>query len=242
MGLRTISSIVPSEPSSWANTPFLTFDIDWAHDQVIADCVDLVERAEAMATWFATHATPLLERLRHNPLFEIGIHPNFVPLLNGSRQAGSNVAEVISQLKAIVPEATSARSHSLVHSTQILHGFTQCGITHDVNCLVPESAGITLSPWALWDGLIRVPYFWEDDVACLFGDTDMAHTENLSVLRHRPGIKVFNFHPIHVFLNTEHLDRYERTRHLHQNPAELIKHRYTGYGTRNRLVELLTNY
>ena len=55
----------------------------------------------------------------------------------------------------------------------------------------------------------------------------------------RGGLKVFDFHPIHVFLNTESLERYERTRALHHNPKELIKHRYEGYGTRNRLIELL---
>jgi hypothetical protein len=37
----------------------------------------------------------------------------------------------------------------------------------------------------------------------------------------------------------ESLNRYERTRPLHQKPKELIKQRYEGYGTRNRLIELL---
>jgi len=55
----------------------------------------------------------------------------------------------------------------------------------------------------------------------------------------RPGLKVFDFHPIHVFLNTELLDRYDRTRHLHQKPGELIKHRFDGEGIRIRLLELL---
>ena len=53
------------------------------------------------------------------------------------------------------------------------------------------------------------------------------------------GFHVFDFHPIHVFLNTESLDRYERTRSIHQNPKELIKHRYQGHGTRSWLMELL---
>ena len=55
----------------------------------------------------------------------------------------------------------------------------------------------------------------------------------------RPGLKCFDFHPIHVFLNTENLNRYERTRPIHQNPKELIKYRYQGYGTRSRSMELL---
>lgn len=51
---------------------------------------------------------------------------------------------------------------------------------------------------------------------------------------------VINFHPIHVFLNTESMDRYESVRHIHQNAQELLKYRYEGYGTRNLLIDLLS--
>jgi hypothetical protein len=237
--LQTVSSIAPWDPTTWANQVFLTFDIDWAHHEIIADSIDLVEQVGVAATWFVTNDTPILDRLRRSPLFELGIHPNFNPLLEGSDRMGSNAVKVIERIRDVVPEATSARSHSLVHGSPILNLFVQSGITHDVNCLVPESAGITLAPWTMWDGLVRIPYFWEDDVACLFDVAGMTQTGNLGELACRPGLKVFDFHPIHVFLNTEHLDRYERTRLLHQNPEELIKHRYKGYGTRNRLLDLL---
>ena len=53
------------------------------------------------------------------------------------------------------------------------------------------------------------------------------------------GLKVFDFHPIHVFLNTEHMDRYEQTRAWHQSPQELRAHRYEGEGTRTRFLEFL---
>lgn len=235
---QTVSSIIPGDPSTWTNSVFLTFDIDWAHNEIIADSISLVEQAGVAATWFVTNDTPILDRLRHNPLFELGIHPNFNLLLEGSDRMGSSPVEVIQRIKEVVPEATSARSHSLVHGTQILNLLVQFGITHDLNCLIPESAGITLSPWRMWDDLVRVPYFWEDDVACLF-DVRMTQPGSLELLARRPGLKVFDFHPIHVFLNTEHLDRYERTRHLHQNPEELIKYRYKGVGARTRLLELL---
>ena len=79
-----------------------------------------------------------------------------------------------------------------------------------------------------------IPYFWEDDVACVDNNVN-----DVSQLVYRKGIKVFDFHPIHVFLNTESLNRYENTRPLHQNPKELIKHRFDGYGTRSRLIQLL---
>lgn len=56
------------------------------------------------------------------------------------------------------------------------------------------------------------------------------------------GIKVFDFHPIHIFLNTEDLDRYEKTREWHNCEVTLLKYRYEGYGTRNFLMELIGGF
>ncbi|MBK6792139.1 MAG: hypothetical protein IPG80_06265 [Anaerolineales bacterium] len=61
---KNISSIVVNEELSWKDKIFLTFDIDWAHDDVLNDTIDLVEEANIAATWFVTHETPLLSRLR----------------------------------------------------------------------------------------------------------------------------------------------------------------------------------
>ncbi len=68
---------------NYTDTIFLTFDIDWACDGVLADTIDMVEQADICATWFVTHDTPLLNRLRKNPKFELGIHPNFNNILMG---------------------------------------------------------------------------------------------------------------------------------------------------------------
>ena len=40
-------------------------------------------------------------------------------------------------------------------------------------------------------------------------------------------------------LNSESIDRYEKTRTLHGTPKELIKYRYDGWGVRNTLIKLL---
>ena len=82
--------------------------------------------------------------------------------------------------------------------------------------------------------MTMVPYFWEDDVACL--EKNVAPVLDLV---NRKGVRVFDFHPMHVFLNSESMDRYEETRHLHRDPKELKKHRYDGYGARSQLLELL---
>lgn len=232
-----ISSILVDDNWSWQDKIFLTFDFDWAHDAVLQDTIDLVEGAGVSASWYATHETPVLERLRSIQNCELGIHPNFNFLLEGDGRNGHNTVEVVERILNIVPEAKSVRSHSMAQSSVLLDVFRKSGLTHDVNLFVPAHSGIRLRPWLDWNGLCRVPYFWEDDIECMQGMQGMQIDMTNLVLR--DGIKVFDFHPIHVFLNTETLQRYEVTRHLHHSPKELIKHRYKGIGTRTRLIELL---
>ena len=233
---KTISAIQVGLQVHWSTSPYLTIDIDWADDAILADTIDLVEAFNVPATWFVTHDTPLLQRLRGTSDFELGIHPNFNFLLGGDGRAGRDAAEVVERLLSIVPEAKSVRSHSTTQSSGLLDLFTRCGLTHECNSFIPVQSDIELKPWLLWSGLTRVPYFWEDDVACLYGSADAGQMSELVKLA---GIKVFDFHPIHVFLNTENIARYEQTRGLHHSPRELLAHRCKGDGTRTRFLELL---
>lgn len=99
-----ISEIDINDPQSFQKI-FLTFDIDWASDEVLEYCLEIVEKAKVKATWFATHKTPLLKRILENPLFELGIHPNFNPLLEGNFCYGKNYKEVLEYYLEIVPNA-----------------------------------------------------------------------------------------------------------------------------------------
>jgi hypothetical protein len=240
MRTDVIRNIDPESLDSYLDKVFLTFDIDWAHDEVLSDTVAIVEKAGVAATWFATHDTPVLEHIRQNQTFELGIHPNFNFLMEGKDTNGINAGDVVDRMMQIVPDAKSVRSHSVTQSSVLMDVFKSAGITHDVNHFIPYHTGIELKPWIMWNGLCRVPYSWEDDVyVSPESEVNNNYLSPSQVALRIKGLKVFDFHPIHVFLNTESLDRYERTRPLHQKPKELIKHRYEGYGTRNRLIELL---
>jgi hypothetical protein len=235
----TISKIDPNQKSTWFDKVFLTFDLDWAHDDILKDTVALISEARVAATWFVTHATPVLDDIKALPGQELGIHPNFNPLLEGPNTLRSNSKGILKNLLEIVPEAQSIRSHSMTQSSQLLNLFQSGGLTHEVNHFIPHHTGITLKPWILWNHLVKVPYFWEDDVHVLYETIDISQKTPVEIALAGDGLKVFDFHPIHIFLNTESLDRYERTRSMHQNPKELIKHRYKGLGTRTHLIALL---
>ena len=58
-----ISSIVPNDLESWQKKIFLTFDLDWAHEEVISDTIDLIDQSGISSTWFVTHKSSEIERL-----------------------------------------------------------------------------------------------------------------------------------------------------------------------------------
>ena len=62
--------------------------------------------------------------------FELGIHPNFNPLLDGK---GGSAEYIIDQMLELVPEAVSVRSYSLVQSSRLHELFHRKGLIFDCN-------------------------------------------------------------------------------------------------------------
>lgn len=230
-----VSSIDPEKPETWRRRIFLTLDVDWASDEVLDHAIDLVESAGAAATWLVTHKTPVLDRMRNNPLFEAGIHPNFNGLLM-PRSAGDkdNARDIVARLMRIVPEAKSVRSHGAAQSAGLHEIFRAAGLTRELNHFIPASAGMELKPFTLWNGLVKVPYFWEDDVALA-----QKWAWNPAELLRARGLKVFNFHPIHIALNTTDMKIYDSTRDIHHDWKRLRRRACRGKGVRSMLESLL---
>jgi hypothetical protein len=44
----------------------ITFDIDWAPDFMIAECMDICARAGVPASFYATHPSPLLAEIEQD--------------------------------------------------------------------------------------------------------------------------------------------------------------------------------
>lgn len=214
---------------------YLTFDVEWANDEILSYCIDLCDQLEVQATFFATHATAVLERLKNRPEYELGIHPNFNPLFAQDESARSP-EEIVMELKRIVPEALSVRSHCVTQSAGILDLFAKYGFTHDVNTWVPHWSNIGLKPWRDKNNLIRVPFFWADDDHSTGQDTVSA-----SDMLDQEGLRVFCFHPIHIYLNTCRYSTYEKSKPYCNDMDRLQKYRHesTVQGTRIFLEELV---
>jgi len=224
-------------PDTWQNKRILSFDMDWASDEVLADSIDLVERSGVKACFFVTHDTILLKRLRENEKIELGLHPNFNPLIL-AQSLDKSADNILEELKEIVPEASVLRSHSMTTSGRWLDLYKQHGIQYVSNYIMFLSRQIF--PFRQINGLIEAPVYYADD-----GHLVLARNEDWreSLLQfdvmNTLGLQIFNFHPIHVFLNAQDINCYRRTRHIHDNYEKLIKYRAQGMGTRSRLLGLL---
>ena len=186
----------------------LTFDVDWAADFMIDAIAGRLIECGVRSTWHVTHASPAIDRLRERPdLFELGIHPNFLP---GSSH-GDTVAEVLATCMSLVPEATTMRSHALVQSSSILtQVLASTPIRCDSSLLLPQARYIEPVGFPHAEGpLVRVPYFWEDDVEMM---RDCPQWTLDADDEPETGLRVYDFHPVHVYLNAADMGPYQALR------------------------------
>ena len=189
------------------NNLALTFDIDWAPDFAIRQAAELLISNKIKCTWFVTHRSDYVEELfRHKDIFEFGIHPNF--LENSSH--GKSEEEVLNHICSIVPGAKSVRTHALHQSSRLLSKMIdEYGIETDCSLLLYLTKDI--EPHHIYfrhdpKGIYRIPYFWEDDIFMYDPGKDWDLT---SPVYRTNGLKIFNFHPVLTFLNSETMHSYE---------------------------------
>ena len=146
-------------------------------------------------------------------------------------------------LAQMVPEARGVRAHGLLMSTALLVEYGRRGLVYESSYLLEGTPGLT--PAVAWNGVVRLPIYWEDDVQMLHGRAFQLDDLGLG----RPGLKIFNFHPVHVALNSPDLHAYHRLRdHLtaagrplvEATPEDFERFRTRGVpGTADLLDELL---
>lgn len=179
-----------------------TVDIDWAPDEVIEDTLRLFDENGVPVTVFATHRTRLLTG-RARKGIEVGLHPNFNPLLEGKDRGGPG--QILENMMDIYPRAVGVRSHSRTVSAPLVQEFVRQGLLYDANQICPYQSN--LAPYN-YCGFIRFTDFFQDDVHAMLKKRFEMETLPLG----GEGLKIFCFHPVHVYLNTERSARYEKSK------------------------------
>jgi hypothetical protein len=204
-----------------------TLDIDWAPDYVIEYVLDLFQQYKIKCTIFATHESSLIKHADKD-LFEIGIHPDF----NFSSANGNKTHEsVLNTLKNIYPEAKGLSSHRMTQNSQLIDLFYKEEFIYDRNQFLPYWKNI--HPYKFWNGFVRITFNWEDDYHWLCNKKF-----NSICLDLNSGLNILNFHPVHVFLNTENMERYNSARNFYQDHSMLVgfQNRSDVKGTKDCLI------
>lgn len=207
----------------------VTLDVDWATDQMLEDVIGLLSQYGVRATFFATHKSPLLESLDRSR-YEIGIHPNF--------KGVNDYGRVIRELVAMYPEAVGVRSHGLFESSEILALFVENGLKYDVNTFIPLREN--LYPFLRLNRLVRIPFYWGDDAYFASPASFGVPPFGFSGLRvDKPGLKVYNFHPVHIYMNTCSASHYRDYKQHYHSMKLLEPYRNLGKGVRTLFIGLL---
>lgn len=211
-----------------------TSDIDWAPEEVIADTLDLFSKYNVRCTFFCTHESNVINSIRSDKSFELGIHPNFLLLMNNKE---GSINEAFEEVLNIVPDAKGMRSHSLVQSTPLMGVLKEYGLKYEANSLLPYKEDIT--PIKLWNEVVKVMHNFEDDIHFMYNHS----FEDTIINKYADKLNVYCMHPIHIFLNTDKQSTYNRAKKHYHDPKELIKYRNTSeFGTRDLLIQLLENH
>ena len=104
------------------NNVCLTFDLDWAPDDVIEYVINKLIKSNLSATFFATHDSSILKSLKSD-FIEVGIHPNF-------NNSSNDIISPIHKLMDIYPNSIGGRSHSLFSSSNILEIYEKFGLKY----------------------------------------------------------------------------------------------------------------
>lgn len=190
---------------------YITLDLDWLTDEYLSESVEILEKYGIKATIFATHESALLRGL--DPLnYEIGLHPNFDP------GGGSYNLDALYDLHKLYPQAVGTRSHTLLFGSRLLPELQRCGMKYESNIFMFMHEGLHCV--ARTKEITSVPFNWSDDKHLeLERGFDIGELPSLN----NSGLNVFNFHPVHIFLNTDVYSRYESAK-VSFNKPEMSKY------------------
>jgi hypothetical protein len=236
-----IKDIEINNNNSYNNNLFITFDVDWAIDIVVEYVLELLGSYNVESTFFITHCSKLMSSMQRSEDIECGIHPNFNPLLIGDNRYGNNFTKVLEFYYNQVQSPVSIRSHSVTFNGQFPKLFDSFGLRYNCNSFVPFNSEIILKPWKISNQkIVNVPHYFADDAILSMNKNIREFKRIIPKIIHRKGLKVFDFHPIHIFLNSENMDRYIKSKPYLQNAIKLTKNINTKtYGIKDLLIDVI---
>lgn len=204
----------------------ITLDLEWSPSDIIEDTLQLLSSHGTSATLFSTHDDGFeVARAGH----ERGLHPNFL-------REGEAEADELASVSSHYPGATGVRSHCLYVHSRLRELYCDFGLEYESNYMMYRVEGI--SPFEIYPDIVQFPVYFMDDMWLRrWGPDDPL--PDVEALLSGPGLKVFDFHPPHVYYNTPSIDYYERHKDAYWDETAPLSLRYEGTGVRDLFVDVL---
>ena len=198
----------------------ITSDMDWAPDEIINHFLSIVNDFGVRVTFFCTHSVNIEGK------HELSVHPDYKP--------EEPYGETLKRLLNLFPMAKGVRNHGLFYHGSILPIFSKHNIKYISNSLMYRQSHI--NPFLISKDVLELPIYFMDDKYLHFGGRFQLDELDLS----QPGLKIFGFHPIHIFLNTNSLEVYESAKKYYQQPKQLENYKNHNRGIKDLFIELLS--
>ena len=204
----------------------LTFDIDWAPDYMLEYLYKEISREDVKATFFLTHSSQMVKKIINN--YDFGIHPNITDLTKAKEQT--------LQIKKLFPPTKKIRAHKLITNSQIMKIWSEMKFRIVSNYLMLGYRSI--SPIQLPFGLKEVPIFFMDDL-WVYGGMNTLDQEQIKEIADSKSIFVFDFHPVHIYMNTCELKTYDKIKNNMSDENYVNNYRNKGFGCNSMLRTLI---
>jgi hypothetical protein len=200
-----------------------TMDTDWTSQAGLDYVIEKLVDPRLALTVFCTGRYPVLES---RPLTEIALHYN---VEKGGFEAAYRA------IAAEFPQARGARGHSLAVSERLRALYREYGTRYDSSYIMYERQGIV--PFLVGRNVWEFPLYFMDMFFLEFHEGDFTRAPTGAQLA-GPGLKVLDFHPVHLILNTPSLAYYQECKRHYFDLAGLLAHRYPGRGIATLFSEL----
>lgn len=216
------------------NEPVYCFLIhtDWASESMLEFTINYFESRNIKLTPYITNPSEIIKTHYSGKKSKyVGLHPNFLP--NSSH--GSNYFEITEYITKLWPDARSYACHCFYDNIRTTDLLFEKGLKYDSNLCLHLQPNIV--PLNHCSGSIRFPVFFEDDIYARYkGNWSFS---GIQTHFETPGLKLINFHPIHICLNTPDFEFYNSTKQ--KDLSNWNSYVFAGNGTYT-FLEDLSNY
>ena len=215
----------------------LTSDVDFVSDDILEFAYRSINKLPL--TIFLTGKSDYLKTMaKSNKRWELEVHPNFC---NGSTH-GKAFCEVVRTIEKFSGEKIGYRCHRYYSSNDVDEYFSSIGYKYSSNICTDL---VEMQPFKKRNGTIEIPIFFEDGGYLKYHGVPLIDNF-INNLNNKNGVYVFNFHPIHLALNSSDFDfvysfknSMDSKKYNNMKIEEVLQYRNTGYGMADFFNELI---